>query len=158
MVARWAIPKVIKLKEQRRAWARPMSVKSGIQPNREVIRQYQDTVKGLGKDIAEVRFPNVAPGRKEIMDRINTIGDPLRGIALDIKDPSFVKIIDNSRQRVRLYFNSRMDVFILQWVHWEQGFVKISWTFDSSNRASVAWHESDKNSKIWKKTFKIPKR
>jgi hypothetical protein len=147
--------KVIKLKRQRRAWARPSSVKSGIQPNREVIRQYQDTAKGLGKIIAQVRFPNVAPGRKEIMDKINTIGDPLRGIALDIKDPLFVKIVDNSRQRCRVYFNSGMSCFILQWAHWEKGFVKISMTYASSTRAIDAWNT---DRVVWKKEFTIRKR
>ncbi len=67
MPARWLQTKVIKLKRQRRAWARPLSVKSGIQANREVVKQYQDTVKGLGKEIGEVRFPNVAAGKHEMM-------------------------------------------------------------------------------------------
>src|SRR5258707_15034601 len=119
------ISKSNKSKRMRRAWARKFSMKSGIVRNREVIRQYQDTAKGLGTEIAQVRFPNVAPGKREMMDRIMTIGDSLRGIALDISDPLFVSIMDNSRQRCRLYWNSQLTVFILQWVHWEKGWVKI---------------------------------
>lgn len=138
----------------RRAWAKPLSVKSGFVPNRIVVQQYQETVKGLGKEIAEVRFPSVAPGKREMMDRIMTIGDSLRGIALDISDPLFVVIVNNSRQRCRLYWNSGMTVFILQWVHWDQGWVKISGTYSSSNMAKAAW-EADRV--IWKKKFNLRK-
>lgn len=154
MAAGWAKAKVIKLKKQRRAWARPFRVKSGIEPNREVVRQYQDTAKGLGKDIAQVRFPNIAPGRREMMDRINTIGDPLRGIHTDIKDPLFVNIQNNTRQRCRLFWNSQLTVFILQWVHWEKGWVRLSIQYSNSAKAKSAW-ETDRV--IWKKEFPLRK-
>lgn len=152
MPARWLQAKVIKRKKERRAWARPMSVKSGIQANREVVKQYQDTVKGLGKEIGEVRFPNVAPGRHELMLRYQTPGDPLRGIIDDIRDPMFIKLVDNSRQRCRVYFNSGMTCFILQWVDWRKRIVYLSITYASSARAIDAWM-TDKVK--WKKEFPL---
>jgi hypothetical protein len=154
MPARWLQAKTIKLKKQRRAWARPLSVKSGIQPNRDVIKQYQETAKGLGKLIAEVRFPNVAPGRKEIMDRLKD-DDFLREIIYDIKDPFFVNIVDNARHRCRLYFNSGMSCFILQYMQWDKGRAKISISYPSSTRALEVWNTENV---IWKKEYSIRRR
>lgn len=152
MPARWLQAKVIKLKRQRRAWARPLTVKSGIQANREVVKQYQDTVKGLGQEIGEVRFPNVAAGRAELMLRYKTPGDPLRGIIDDIRDPMFVKLVDNSRRRCRVYFNSGMSCFILQLVDWRKRKVYLSITYPSSTRAIQVWMEDKVN---WKKEFDL---
>jgi hypothetical protein len=157
MPARWLQAKVIKLKKERRAWARKYSIPSGIQANREVVRQYQDTVKGLGKEIGEVRFPNVAAGRHELMLRYQTPGDPLRGIIEDIRDPMFVKLVDNSRQRCRVYFNSGMTVFILQWVDWRKRVVRLSRPFASSTEAIDAWYIVKENDPIWKKEFPLRK-
>lgn len=154
MPSSWLKPKLIKLKRERRAWAKPLAVKSGAQGNREVIKQYQDTVKGLGLEIAQVRFPNVAAGRKELMLRYNTPGDPLRGIIEDIRDPFFVSIVDNSRQRCRIYFNSGMSVYILQWVDWRKSKVHLSITYPSSTRAIQVWME---DKVVWKKEFQLRK-
>lgn len=152
----WMKVKQAKARRQaaKRAWARPLSVKSGIQPNREVVRQYQDTVKGLGVEIAEVRFPNVAPGRREIMDRLKIAGDPLRGILTGISDPLFVTIVDNSRQRCRLYWNSKMTCFILQLVNWDKEWVRLSITYATSDRAKHVWMTDQVT---WKKEFSFRK-
>jgi hypothetical protein len=154
MVSSWLKPKLIKLKRQRRAWARPLSVKSGIQPSREVIRQYQDTAKGLGREIAEVRFPNVAAGRHELMLRYKTPGDPLRGIIDDIRDPFFVTLVENSRQRCRIYYNSGMTCYIIQWADYRKNKVHLSITYPSSARAIDVWMTGKV---IWKKEFDLRK-
>lgn len=154
-MAGWAKAKTLKLKRQRRAWARPFSVKSGIIRNREVIEQYQNTAKGLGLEIAQVRFPNIAPGRREMMDRLQTEGDPLRGILTDIKDPLFYSVVDNARQRCRLFYNSQLTCFVLQWVQWEKGLVRLSITYASAERAKNVWFS---DTVTWKKEYTIRKR
>lgn len=156
-MAGWMKAKVIKLKRQRRAWARPFTIKSGIQANREVVKQYQDTVKGLGKDIAEVRFPSIPAGRHELMLRYNTPGDPLRGIIEDIRDPFFVTIVENARQRCRIYYNSQMTVYIIQWVNWREQRVRISHTYNSSARAIEAWVNSETVPISWKSKYPLRK-
>lgn len=124
--------KTIKLKRQRRAWARPLSVKSGIQPNRDVIRQYQDTAKGLGKPIAEAIYKNVQPGRYETKNRADEI---LR----QFNDPLFFTYIENSHQRVRIFFDSKHTKFIIQWVQFRHKKAYISKPFMSTDDAIYAF-------------------
>lgn len=146
MPARWMQAKLIKRAKERQAWARPLSVKSGIQPNRDVISQYQRTAKGLGQEEAKTRFPNVAPGKYEINDRIEEI-------LQHFNDPLFILVLENSFHRVRLYFNSRRDAFILQWVSWKERTVRISIVYTSQNRARQLW-EQDKVT--WKVKKSLP--
>lgn len=134
MPARWMQAKLIKRAKERRAWARPLSVKSGIQPNRDVIAQYQRTAKGLGEEEARTRFPNVAPGRKDINDRIDEI-------LQHFDDPLFFCVLDNNFHRVRVYFNSRRNSFILQWVNWKERVVRISIIYTSQDRARQLWEQ-----------------
>ena len=150
MPAGWVKPKLLKLKRQHRAWARPFSVKSGARPNPELVSQYQQTVKGLGVEIAQVRFPNVAAGRHELMLRYKDPGDPLRGIIDDIRDPFFVTLVENSRQRCRLYYNSKMTCYILQWADYRKRKVHLSMTYPSSAYAIDAWMQDKVK---WKKEF-----
>lgn len=122
-------------RRMRRAWARPLSIRSGIQPNREIIQQYRKTAQGLGEKIATDRFPNVSPGRVDIQDRIEEI---LRVF----DDPLFITVIDNSLQRCRLYFNSKHDCYLLQHVNWRTREVRISITYSSRDRAMQVWVQS----------------
>lgn len=135
MPARWMEGKLIKQRRMRRAWARPLSVKSGIQPNRDVIQQYQRTAKGLGVEEARTRFPNVAPGRHDIQDRIDEI-------LQQFEDPMFITLVDNLFQRCRLYFNSQKNVCVLQHVDWRSRVVRISISYPKLTRARHAF-ESD---------------
>lgn len=153
-MAGWMKAKVIKLKRQRRAWAKPLAVKSGARPNPEVVAQYQNTVKGLGLEIAQVRFPNVAAGRHELMLRYQTPGDPLRGIIDDIRDPFFVTLVENSRQRCRIFYNSGMTCYIIQWADYRKGKVHLSITYPSSTHAIDAWMQGRV---MWKKEFDLRK-
>lgn len=144
MPARWMQAKLIKRARERRAWARPLSVKSGIQPNRDVIQQYQRTAKGLGVEEARTRFPNVAPGKVDIRDRIEEILE-------HFNDPLFVCVLENSVQRVRLYFNSQRNQFILQWVSWKERTVRISIIYNTQDRARMLWEQD-------RVTWKVKKR
>lgn len=122
-------------KRMRMAWAKPLAIKSGIQPNREIIAQYRRTAQGLGLEEAKTRFPNVAPGRKDIQDR-------LEEILQEFDDPLFITIIDNSIQRCRLFFNSNHNCYILQHVDWRKREVRISITYATKQRAMQVWVQS----------------
>lgn len=111
--------KTRKLKRQRRAWARPLSIRSGIQPNREIIRQYQNTAKGLGLEIAKAIYPNVAPGKVDIRDRADEI---LR----QFNDPLCWTYMENTEIRIRIFFNSQRNKNIVQYVNWTTKMVYIS--------------------------------
>jgi len=86
------------------------------------------------------------------MLRYKTPGDPLRGIIEDIRDPLFVTLVENSRQRCRIYYNSRMTCYILQWADYRKGKVHLSITYPSSARAIEVWM-SDKV--VWKKELDL---
>lgn len=122
-------------KRMRRAWAKPLAIRSGIQPNREIIQQYRKTAQGLGQEEARTRFPNVAPGKKEIQDRIEEILHVF-------DDPLFITIIENTIQRCRLYFNSQHNCYLLQHVNWRTREVRISITYASKDRALQVWVQS----------------
>lgn len=133
--------KARKERRQRRAWARKLSIKSGIQPNREVLKQYKRTAAGLGLEEARTRFPNVAPGRKDISDRIEEILQHLN-------DPLFFDIFpENVHQRVRLFFNSQKTIFIIQHMNYKEGACRLSITYASSERAIQVWNTGKV---IWK--------
>lgn len=133
-------------KRMRMAWAKPCSVKSGIVPNRAVIQQYKQTAAGLGLEEARTRFPNVAPGRKDISDRIEDILG-----AFD--DPLFITIIDNTFQRCRLFFNGEMTCYILQHVNWKTREVRLSITYATKQRALQVWTQSKV---CWIKKMSLP--
>lgn len=143
MVARWMQGKILKQRRMRRAWARPLSIKSGIQPNRAIIQQYRKTAEGLGKEEASTRFPNVAPGRRDIQDRIEEILHVF-------DDPLFVTILDNAIQRCRIFFNSRKDCFVIQHVDWRKREVRLSITYSSMDRALQVWVQSKTCWKVFK--------
>lgn len=146
MGARWMEAKKLKQRKMRRAWARPLSIKSGIQPNREIIRQYQDTAKGLGQPIARAIYANVAPGKYDINDRIEEI-------LSQFDDPLFVTIIENNYQRIRLFFNSEKTCWIIQHVNWRTREVRISITYRSKDRALQVWVQSKV---VWKHKKSLP--
>lgn len=136
-----------KERKQRRAWARKYSIRSGIQSNREVIAQYHRTAAGLGLEEARTRFPNVSPGKKDISDRIEEILQHLN-------DPLCFDIFpENSYQRVRLFFNSKKTVFIIQHMNYKEGACRLSISYASAERAIQVWN-TDKV--IWKVKKSIP--
>ena len=140
MPARWMEAKKIKQRRERRAWSRPFTVKSGIIPNRGVIQQYQATAKGLGLEEAKTRFPNVAPGKHDINERIDEI---IEGFRVEgqkrFDDPLFITVIDNTLQRCRVFFNSQKTCFILQHVSWKERVVRISISYANMDRAQQVW-------------------
>lgn len=146
MPARWMEQKRNKQRRERRAWARPLSVKSGIVPNRQVIQQYQATAKGLGMEEARTRFPNVAPGKYEINERIEEI-------LSQFNDPLFICILENAVQRVRVFFNSKKTCFIFQQVSWKTREVRISITYPSMERAEQVYAQGKV---CWKAKKSLP--
>lgn len=147
MANRVMAAKTLKMRRQRRAWARPFSIKSGIQPNRETIQQYKRTAAGLGLEEARTRFPNVSPGKKDISDRIEEV-------LQHFNDPLFFDIFpENTYQRVRLFFNSRKTIFVIQHMNYKDNACRLSITYASAERAIQVWNTGKV---IWKSRKEIP--
>jgi len=126
-------PKLIKMSRERRAWSRPLSVR-GSSPNWANGNQFRDTPLDLG---VEVQARNESATRKQ---RIPELSE-LKEVRREINDPLFVQPLDNPVQRMRVYYNSKHEVFIIQWVQWRLKKVSISISYPSFGRAYQRWLE-----------------
>ena len=149
MVARWAQPKYIKMARGRRAWAKPYSMKSSVGPNWANGKIMTDAPDNSAAFLAaEAAAENIRTmNRGRIPD--------IKEIREDIKDPLFVVPINTPTQRLRMFYNSEHNVFILQWVHWRKGFVKISVKYPTNTRALQVWQEDRVR---WRISRKLPSR
>lgn len=146
MVARWMQPKIIKMRRERRAWARPLSIRGSAGPNWSNGKQYRDDTS---LDLSlETQTRNEQMTRKMPVPELADLSDVRR----DINDPLFVNLIDNPLQRVRLYFNSQRTVFILQRVQWRKHEVCLSLTYPS---ATIAYQRYLEDRVRWKSPKKL---
>lgn len=135
MPARWMQPKLIKMKRERRAWARPLSVRGSGGPNWQNGTQYRnDTSLDLN---VEIQVRNEMNTRKMAVPELADLSD----IRRNINDPLFVQPLSTPTQRLRIYFNSQHTVYILQWVQWRKKEVRLSYTFPTANQAYQRWLE-----------------
>lgn len=148
MPARWMQPKLIKLARERRAWARPMSIRGSAGPNWSNGTQYRDAPLDLN---VETQVRNEMNTRKMPVPELADLTD----IRRDINDPLFVQPLSTPVQRLRIYFNSQHTVYILQWVLWRKKEVRLSYTFPTANVAYQRWLEDRVR---WKspKTITVP--
>lgn len=133
MVARWMQAKLIKRKRERRAWAKPMSIK-GSSPNWSNGVQYRDAPLDLN---LEIQTRNEQETRKY---RIPELSD-LTEVRRDIDDPLFITPISNPAHRLRVYYNSGHTCFILQWVEWRKRQVRLSLSYPTFTMAYQRWIE-----------------
>lgn len=133
MVARWMQPKIIKIRRERRAWARPFTIK-GSSPNYANGKQYKETSLDLSE---ETIVTNERATRKMPVPELRDLTEVRR----ELNDPLFVQPLDNPIQRLRIYYNSRHTCFILQWVEWRHQRVSISITYPTFTIAYQHWIE-----------------
>lgn len=131
MVAQWARPKYIKMARERKAWAKPYSMKSSVGPNWANGKIMTDTPLDLTE---EVRIKN------EKATRTYRVPD-ITEVRKEIPDPFFICVISTPKHRCRIFYNSQRTVFILQYVRWHDQIVKISIAYPTFTRAMQVWVE-----------------
>lgn len=143
MVNRSMQQKTLKLRKQRRAWAKPMSIVSGISPNKEVISGYKERAKGLALTDQEVDALY-----RRLYKRDPWKGDgPARRAVLDIlqkrseltPDFLFFSIVDNTFQRCRVYFNAQKTCYYLVHEDFRKRIVRTSLTCNNKERITTLW-------------------
>lgn len=146
MVNRTMQQKMIKIKKQRRAWARPLQVKSGIRPNFDVIRQYKQSAKGLAMsdEQADALYRRLfkrdpwkgnGPARLEVLKLLVEMKDKT-------PDYLFFSILDSNTLRVRVYFDSLKTTFYIVEEDFTYGVVRRSILYSTKERAISVWHTS----------------
>lgn len=141
MGARWMQAKKIKMARERRAWAKPYTIKNSAGPN----WHNRTIARNISLDLSEeVRLRNEAATRKP---RIPDITE----VRKEIPDPFFNVIVDNPYHRCRVYWNSTRTKFILQYVLWWKGEVRISIAYPSFTRANYVFQTERVRWRITKK-------
>ena len=144
MVNRSMQQKTLKMKRQRRAWARPMAIAAGIAPNREVIVGYKQRAKGLALSDEEVdalyrrlykRDPwkGDGPARREVLKLLADMSE-------QTPDFLFFTIIDNTFQRCRVYFNAQKTCYYLVHEDFRKRIVRRSLTASNKERITTLWN------------------
>lgn len=146
--------KVQKMNRQRRAWAKTLSRRGYMQPNRDVINEYKHHAQGLGVDerkvdeavrlmrIKEDGEPN--PKKRDFQSEARL--DALRrqaeleailpdGCDLKFSGPTVPDIY----QETLIYFNSKKTKFVLVLRDLEQHIERVSVVFSSKELLIMCW-------------------
>lgn len=150
--------KKIKAKRMRRAWAKPLARRSGMNPNRIVINEYKDRAKGLAFDESvadqiaakllkasgEGPFEKkVPPGKLEALRRQGEIEAELPdGCDLRLRGPG----PSDELQESWTYFNARKDCYVLFHFDFEKGIERRSIPCSSYELLLMRW---DMNKVMW---------
>lgn len=145
--------KVTKMKRQRRAWARPLSRKSGTAPNRTVIDQYKMSARGLMIDEKEVDALAAKILKKEGGTPIEKRDTPARVAALKRQAELERKLPDgcdlsfrgpgptNLYQESIVYFNARRTSFVILYKDLRKKEQRRSASFPSKELLILYWNE-----------------
>ena len=136
--------KMLKLRKQRRAWARPLSIAAGIRPNVEVIKGYKEAAKGLALSDQELdqlvfvlfgtQHKGISPPRKAVLDTLTRIRD-------DVPEMFYRTILANQYQRVRAYHNGDETLWAVVHECFEKNFVRRSIFYGSFNICKIRWEQ-----------------
>ncbi len=137
--------KALKLRRQRRAWARPLLIRSGIRPNAEVISGYKQSAKGLALSDQELdalvymlfgtQHKGISPPRKAVADTLLSIEKD------DISDFFYRTILDNQYQRVRAYHNGTETNWTVVHENFSQNYIRRSIIYGSLKICKVRWEQ-----------------
>ena len=135
MVARWLQSKLAKRARERRAWAKPYSIKNSTGPNWHNGTQARETPVDPDTFLQAERVERLRKRSVNAQGQdVSRIPD-IRDIRKEIPDPFFIVVVDTPYHRCRIYWNSQRTVFILQYVLWRQKTVKISIAYPTFTRA-----------------------
>jgi hypothetical protein len=124
--------KRLKMRRQRRAWAKSYSMPKHIVANRSVLGEYKQRAKGLSIETST----DYVLRQMEVL----TLPDNLKEQKL------FFVILDNCWHRVVCFFDSRKTCFVLSHTDKRKQLVHRSIEYASKDRALQVWHM---NKVIW---------
>ncbi len=147
MTARWMQAKIIKQRRERRAWAKPYSIKNSAGPNWHNGKIAKDTSLDVTEEIRLNNLKKVYNAKGEEVNRIPDITE----IRREIPDALFVTTpCDTPHHRCRIYFDPRMTKYILQYVVWPKHQARISIAYPT---AHIAWFRFLEDRVRWRKTI-----
>jgi hypothetical protein len=125
--------KRVKMRRERRAWAKSYSMPKYIVANRGVLGEYKQRAKGLGKDVSDLEWAlDVARRGKEVL-----------ALPANLQEQKlFFTILDNCWHRTVCFFNSQHTCFVLSHTDKRRGVIKRSIEYASKDRALQVWHMS----------------
>lgn len=138
-----------KMKRERRAWARPLSIAGGKTPAKGVIQEYKERAKGLGIDEAEVNrlilqlyghlpFTCTPAGIAEMKQKgLDKLVAELKEIVPQLY---FFTLIDNCYQRCRVYFNAQKTCFIIVHDDLRRKVIRRSIEYHDKDLIVSKWH------------------
>lgn len=138
--------KGLKLKRQRRAWAKTLSRKGYMQPNREVIREYKDRAAGLAvfDDAPQVRFDAVMhrmsreAGQRKL-EALKKQAQFEMGLPRDCEMSFKGPTVPDMYQETLIYFNSTKTKFVLILRDLEQRIERVSTVYSSKELLIMCW-------------------
>jgi hypothetical protein len=149
MGARWMQQKVAKQRRERRAWARPFTVRASAGPVWANNAQVRDGSLDLN---LETRVRNEAATRKP---HVPSLADLHEQLPINEKYCiNYVVLKNTPFHRCQLYFTGRMDKFVIRWIDWRRGIVRLSIAYPTAYRAKLSWL-SDRTR--WRKSFPLTK-
>lgn len=145
--------KVLKMKRQRRAWAKTLSRRGYMQPNRDVIKEYKHHAQGLEVDerkvdeavrLMRIKDGELNPKKRNFQSKARL--DALRrqaeleatlpdGCDLKFSGPTVPDIY----QETFIYFNSKKTKFVLVLRDLEQRIERVSVVFSSKELLVMCW-------------------
>ncbi len=142
--------KSLKLRRQRRAWAKPLARASGIVPNRGVLAEYKERAAGLGISEYEIdqlirklykrdSIEGIPAGRVEVLAL-------LKELKQQVPEMHFFSILDNGWWHAACFYNSEKTCFVLALTDLRKHTVRRSIEYGSKERALHVWNH---NKVIW---------
>ena len=146
--------KMMKLRKQKRAWAKPYSMKSYLSPNTEVMQRYKTSAGSLKmteeyattlqKAVYGHTFKGVPPERKAVLELIEKFHDSA---------PIHFCLISNSRHEARVFHNSQRTAYILVYQDHVNHMVMRSIEYSNLDRLVNRW-EAEKVT--WVEAKRLP--
>jgi hypothetical protein len=142
--------KALKERRQRRAWAKPLAMASGIVPNRGVLGEYKERAAGLGISEYEVdqlikklykrdAIEGIPAGRTEVLAL-------LRELKRQVPEMFFFSIVDTPFWNAICFYNSEKTCYVLALTDLRKHTVRRSIEYGSKERALHVWNH---NKVVW---------
>lgn len=149
--------KRMKMRRERRAWAKPYSRPSGIIPNKGVLKEYKERAAGLGiseyeQDLLVQKHYKRDPIASVPAGESKEVKAALRRLKEQLPEMQFFNILDNSSYRLRCYFNSDKTCYVLVFKNKEKNIEYRSIEYASRQRVMYVW---EKNKVTWISTKRL---
>lgn len=145
--------KVLKMNRQRRAWAKTLSRRGYMQPNRDVINEYKHHAQGLQHDervideavrLMRIKDGEINPKKRKFQSeaRLDALRHQaeLEAILPDGCDLKFSgPTVPDIYQETLIYFNAKKTKFVLVLRDLEQRIERVSVVFSSKELLIMCW-------------------